>query len=93
MPYLNGVAWNDGPGGHTSRKAAASQRAKGRGKKTQAYLRYLYDRGPRIDHEAARDMGWPLSSVNSIRNGAMDCGLVGRGVAIRTSPHGEDAHT
>lgn len=93
MPYAMGLPFVSGAGAHTSRKAAVRQRAKGRGAKTQRYLGYLYDRGPRIDHDSAADLGWPLSSICSIRNGAMDCGLVGRGVAIKRSRFGEDCFT
>jgi hypothetical protein len=73
-------------GSNTSYKAAVSASAR-RGVKTAAYLRLLAE-GGRTDHEAAAALGLPLSSVCSIRNGAVDCGLVVRGSEERLSPWG-----
>jgi hypothetical protein len=64
-------------GSHTSYKAAVSS-ARTRGEKTQRYLAYLRTGGPKSDHESAAALGLPLSSITSIRNGTMDCGLVRR---------------
>jgi hypothetical protein len=47
---------------------AAHHAAEARETKTRTYLRYLAQR-PATDHEAAAALGWPLSSINSIRNG------------------------
>lgn len=41
---------------------------KGRAQKTARYLALLKD-GPQTDQDAAQALGWPLASVNSIRNG------------------------
>jgi hypothetical protein len=48
-------------------EAAAPQRTE----KSLAYLRLLGEAGKRgvSDHDASRALGWPLSSVCSIRNG------------------------
>lgn len=79
-------------GSHTSHKAAVSVAAT-RKTKTARYLRHLAQHGPQTDHEAATALGLPLSSINSIRNGAASCGLVGRGVAERPSVYGRACAT
>lgn len=73
------------PGSSTSHKAAVAA-AVNRKTKTASYLRLLAERGPQTDHEAATALTVPLSSVCSIRNGAVTCGLVVRGVEERPSP-------
>jgi hypothetical protein len=79
-------------GSHTSQKAAAAA-AQRRGPKTARYLRLLSERGAQTDHEAAGALSLPLSSICSIRNSAVDCGLVVRGVAERPSPYGKACST
>lgn len=73
-------------GSHESHQAAV-RAAETRGDKTRAYLRLLARRGPLTDHEVRTSTGWPLSSVNSIRNGAMKCGLVEKGDYAKTGPY------
>lgn len=62
-----------------SHKAAVRVASK-RGPKTDLYLRILAVKGPQIDHGAyaLMKMVMPLafSSIQSIRNSAIDCGLV-----------------
>lgn len=72
-------------GSHTSRKAAIAA-APNRKTKTARYLRLLAERGPLTDHEAHDALGGPLSGICSVRNGAVACGLVVRGVEERSSP-------
>lgn len=74
-------------GSHESFVAAVRAEAT-RETKTCAYLRLLAKRGPLTDHEARSATGWPLSSVNSIRNGAKTCGLVEKGGYAKPSPFG-----
>ncbi len=71
---------------HESYQAAVHATAS-RETKTRAYLRFIY-RGPATDHEARAGLGLPLSSICSIRNGAMKCGLVEKGETTRESPYG-----
>jgi hypothetical protein len=71
---------------------AAEDSAKRRGAKTMIYLRLLAEAGASglSDHAAARMMGVPLSTVNSIRNG---CGaLVVPAVRREPSPHRANLH-
>lgn len=79
-------------GSHTSHKAAVAAAAR-RGPKTARYLRLLAERGARTDHEAAAALSLPLSSICSIRNNAVDCGLVVKGIAERPSPYGKACST
>jgi hypothetical protein len=60
---------------HNSYKAAVAAQA-GRGAKTRRYLDWLREVGDATDHGAAECLGWPLSSVCSIRNALVDDGLV-----------------
>lgn len=62
-----------------------------RGAKTRRYLDWLREHGPAIDHEAAAALGWPLSTICSVRNGALNHGqrIVPAGKAL--SPYGHDA--
>lgn len=90
MPYAQGLPF--ATGSHTSRKAAVAASA-GRQSKTARYLRLLADRGPLTDHEAREALGGPLSGINSVRNGAMQCGLVRRGDVERSSPWGRSCAT
>lgn len=53
-------------------KAAAKAVSAARVTKTAAYLLWLRDHGPASDHDAREHFGWPMSSVNSIRNGIND---------------------
>jgi hypothetical protein len=79
-------------GSHTSQKAAVAASAR-RGPKTARYLRLLAEKGARTDHEAAGALNLPLSSICSIRNSAVDCGLVARGAEERPSPYGKACST
>lgn len=67
--------------------SAAVRAAATRETKTRAYIRLLAKRGPLTDHEARAAMGWPLSSVCSIRNGAITCGLVEKGGYAKQGPY------
>jgi hypothetical protein len=67
---------------------AADRAAVTRGKRTREYLELLAHIGPAgvTDHDAARMLGLPLSSVNSIRNG---CGaLIVPAETAGQSPYG-----
>lgn len=77
-------------GSHESYQAAERQLSS-RAVKTRRYLRLLATAGPQTDHEARAYFGWPLSSINSIRNGAMTCGLVQKGSETAPSPYGGSA--
>lgn len=69
--------------------AEAAQRASvARGKRTMEYLDLLAKVGEEgvIDHDAARMLGLPLSSINSIRNGCG--GLVVPASDAGISPYG-----
>src|SRR6187399_2082908 len=71
MPYLDsglpfsGVIQVSRHASATGAKAAESARAG----KTKTYLALLEAKGALSDHAVAALTGWPLSSVNSIRNG------------------------
>lgn len=84
-PYAMGLPF--APGSHESYMACVHASAT-RATKTRAYLRWLYRQGPQTDHEARAALGLPLSSVCSIRNGAMAAGLVEKGATTRRSPYG-----
>jgi len=60
---------------HCSHQAAVSA-ASTRVYKSQRYLDWLRLQGRLSDHQAADDLGWPLSSICSIRNGLFDRGLI-----------------
>lgn len=77
---------------HTSHKAAVSAAAN-RKTKTAKYLRLLSQKGPQTDHESAAALSLPLSSICSIWNNAVDCGLVVRGSEERPSPYGKQCST
>jgi len=53
---------------HTSHQAAVSA-SKTRVYKSALYLQWLRRVGRGSDHDASDQLGWPLSSINSIRNG------------------------
>lgn len=74
---------------HHSAKAAQSA-AVNRGRKTIEYLELLEKVGARgvTDHDAARMLGVPLSSVNSIRNNCGDL-IEPRSDASGVSPFGK----
>lgn len=91
MPHTN-LGLPFAAGSHTSHKAAVSA-AVTRKTKTARYLRLLAEKGARTDHEAHQALGLPLSSICSIRNNVVDCGLVVRGVEERTSPYGRACAT
>jgi hypothetical protein len=55
---------------------AATEAQLQRGRKSQRYLDWLRLKGQLSDHQAADDLGWPLSSICSIRNGLFDRGLI-----------------
>lgn len=91
MPYTDtGLPFASGS--HES-YMAAQRVARTRATKTQRYLQLLFARGPLTDHEAAALMPAPLSSINSIRNGAMHSGLVERGSECRVSAYGSPCRT
>ena len=79
-------------GSQTSYKAAVAA-AVNRKTKTARYIRLLALKRSLTDHEASTATGWPLSSICSIRNGAVSCGLVERGHEERQSPWGRDCAT
>lgn len=60
---------------HCSQQAAVSAAAT-RVYKSQRYLDWLRRVGRASDHQAADDLGWPLSSICSIRNGLFDRGQI-----------------
>lgn len=60
---------------HCSERAAVTA-AQTRTWKMDKYLTYLDRIGRASDHQAAADLGWPLSSICSIRNGWVDKGRV-----------------
>jgi hypothetical protein len=68
---------------------AAQDATTTRGAKTLVYMTLLKIAGEDgiTDHEAARMTGWPLSSINSIRNGAGD--LVEPAEVHGLSPYGK----
>src|SRR5688572_17593250 len=90
MPYVQGLPF--ATGSQTSYKAARDA-ARSRGAKTARYLSLLSVKGPLTDHEAAAALTLPLSSINSIRNNTVDCGLVERGTLERPSPYGKSCST
>ena len=63
---------------------AAREATKTRGEKSLRYLQALREAGEMglTDHQAASLLGWPLNSINSIRNG---CGAL---VEARTDARG-----
>ena len=87
MPYTE-VGLPFASGSHESYQAAVQAGAT-RQTKTSAYLKLLAKRGPLTDHEAAAALRLPLSSINSIRNGAITCGLVEKGSTTAKSPYGK----
>ncbi len=73
------------------RSAQAAQAAsRGRVTKTRHYVALLAEAGEAglSDHETVRLTGWPLSSVCSIRNGAVRAGLVAPSARVGVSPYG-----
>ena len=75
---------------HCSQRAAQAA-APTRATKTARYLDWLRTHGPAIDHDAAAALDWPLSTINSVRNGAINHGarIVPDGEA--RSPYGRMA--
>jgi hypothetical protein len=73
---------------HCSYRAAVAA-GRDRGRKTAVYLAHMETQGElgATDHEAAAALRYPLSSINSIRNGAIDR-LVAAGK--RPGPYGQD---
>jgi hypothetical protein len=55
---------------------AAKAAAVGRPRKTAQYREFLSGVDSATDHEASDALGWPLSSICSIRNGLLARGLV-----------------
>lgn len=87
MPYTEqGLPFASGS--RTSRKAAVAASAT-RQTKTARYLKHLAKAGPQTDWEASIALSLPLSSICSIRNGAIDDGYVERGTTERPSPYGK----
>lgn len=84
MPYVQSLPF--ATGSHESHQAAV-RASSSRETKTREYLRYLGRRGPATDHEARAALGYPLSSICSIRGGAMQCGLVEKGSYAKQSPY------
>lgn len=74
-------------GSHESYMGAVNAQ-KGRGQKTVQYLHLLSRRGPTTDHEAAQILKLQISSICSIRNGAIHAGLVEKGSTTKRSPYG-----
>ena len=74
---------------HRSSQAAQCA-AQTRVSKTLRYLQLLSEAGEAglSDHETVRLTGWPLSSVCSIRNGAVKAGLVTTGDRVGISLYG-----
>ena len=69
------------------RSAQAAQAASStRVTKSMTYLQLLSEAGENglSDHEAAKATGWPLSSINSIRNGCGPMVVPGARVGIST---------
>ena len=60
---------------HCSQQAAVSAAAT-RVYKSQRYLDWLRRVGRATDHQASDALGWPLSSICSIRNGLFDRGQI-----------------
>lgn len=86
MPYTeSGLPF--AAGSHESHQAAIQAEAT-RGDKTRSYLRALRA-GGKTDHEAADATGMPLSSICSIRNGAIVLRLVQKTNDRRESSHGQ----
>lgn len=78
------------------RSAQAAQAAsETRVTKTLTYLNLLSEAGERglSDHETVGVTGWPMSSVTSIRNGAVKAGLVVPGERVAVSPYGQKVTT
>lgn len=76
------------PGSHTSHAAAAAERVRRR-EKTARYLRALETAGVEglTDWEAHVATGLQVSSICSIRNACIDCGLVvKRDTVVRVNP-------
>lgn len=76
MPYLNSqpaLPWSGRTvtTRHTSHLAAVAAQA-GRSAKQRQYLDWLAKVGRATDHGAEEGLGWPLSSVCSVRNGCKD---------------------
>ena len=77
MPYQDGLPF--ARDSHTSYKAAVALRRDGtRGVKLRRLLTAYREAGEDglTDHEAAFLTGLPLQSICSLRNAAVDCGLV-----------------
>ena len=92
MPYDTQTGLPFASGSHESWSAAVKASAT-RETKTRAYLQLLRKRGPLTDDEVARATRWPRSSVCSIRNGAVKCGLVEKGFTTRESQYGVQCRT
>jgi hypothetical protein len=91
MPYTEtGLPF--APGSHTSYKSAASIQPGQRGYKTRQYLLVLACE-PATDHEMARRLYLPISSITSIRNALMQAGLVNRRPEERLSQYGKSCAT
>lgn len=54
----------------------AQAAARSRREKTLRYVDLLKSQGPLTDQDAAAMLGWPLSSINSIRNGLSMVNLI-----------------
>lgn len=90
MPYTqSGLPW--AKGSNTSYKAAASIDPKRRGEKTRLYMRCL-GLYAETDHEMARRLNVPLSSITSIRNALVQAGLVKKYGEV-VGPYGKDCAT
>lgn len=88
MPYTLQDSLPFARSSETSYQAALKQVGT-RGAKTKAYLQFMAE-GPATDHEAASRLRLPLSSVCSIRNGAVACLLIEKGSTKRPGPYGCD---
>jgi hypothetical protein len=76
---------------HHSHQAAQRARAKD-GSRPALYLALLAAHGPLSDHESARRLGCPLSSINGLRNRGWIRKLVEE-VGKTTSPNGSPCST
>ena len=80
MPYTDthpSLPWNGKtPRSRQNSYLAAVSASAHRGAKRAQYLTWLETVGSATDHGAAEHFRWPLSSVCSTRNGAVDLGYV-----------------
>lgn len=91
MPYTQlGIPWQgrSSIAAHASYQSAASVTKAERQTKRRCYLQQLQRVGRATDHEMAQQLGWPLSSVCSIRNACVQDGDV-EAADLVTGPYGK----